>query len=109
MLVDLFQKTVSILARGPQPLQEHVSGSSLDDKARDFSPGTSQLTTPVYGMYSTNTSKRKSCATGLINLVQDTRRFIMYHKGTIENSPLQIYASALLCSPARSQIRQLFR
>ncbi|KAF2806410.1 uncharacterized protein BDZ99DRAFT_501246 [Mytilinidion resinicola] len=45
----------------------------------------------------------------LVKLVQDARRFIMYHKRAIENSPLQAYASALLFSPARSQIRSLFK
>jgi hypothetical protein len=29
----------------------------------------------------------------------------MYHKGAIENSPLQAYTSALLFSPVRSLIR----
>ena len=33
----------------------------------------------------------------------------MYHKWAIENSPLQVYASALLFSPARSLIRGLFK
>jgi WD40 repeat protein len=33
----------------------------------------------------------------------------MYHKGAIESSPLQAYASALLFSPTRSQIRGLFK
>jgi WD40 repeat protein len=32
----------------------------------------------------------------------------MYHKSVIENNPLQTYASALMCSPARSLIRDLF-
>ncbi|KAL5371372.1 hypothetical protein DPSP01_014308 [Paraphaeosphaeria sporulosa] len=42
-------------------------------------------------------------------LVQDARRFIMYHKGAIESYPLQAYVSALLFSPTGSQIRQLFQ
>ena len=33
----------------------------------------------------------------------------MYHKRAIENSPLQLYASALLFSPARSLVRGLFK
>jgi WD40 repeat protein len=33
----------------------------------------------------------------------------MYHKGAIEGYPLQTYASALLFSPTRSLIRQLFQ
>src|SRR4051795_7317242 len=33
----------------------------------------------------------------------------MYHKWAIENSPLQVYASALMFSPARSPIRGLFK
>ena len=45
----------------------------------------------------------------LAQLVQDARRFIMYHKGAIEGYPLQTYASALLFSPTRSLIRQLFQ
>ncbi|KAF2193435.1 hypothetical protein K469DRAFT_549877 [Zopfia rhizophila CBS 207.26] len=48
-------------------------------------------------------------ASALIELVRDARRFIMYHKWAIENSPLQAYASALVFSPARSLIRGLFK
>ena len=33
----------------------------------------------------------------------------MYYKQAIENSPLQAYISALLFSPARSLIRDLFK
>ncbi|KAF2260607.1 HET-domain-containing protein [Lojkania enalia] len=42
-------------------------------------------------------------------LVRDARRFIMYHKWAIENSPLQAYASALVFSPTYSFIRRLFK
>ncbi|KAF2022930.1 hypothetical protein EK21DRAFT_81977, partial [Setomelanomma holmii] len=42
-------------------------------------------------------------------LIQDARRFVMYHKGAIESYPLQAYASALLFSPTGSMIRQLFQ
>jgi WD40 repeat protein len=45
----------------------------------------------------------------LAQLVQDARRFIMYHKGAIKGYPLQTYASALLFSPTGSLIRQLFQ
>jgi WD domain, G-beta repeat len=51
---------------------------------------------------------RRADASTLIELVRDVRRFIMYHKGAIENSPLQTYASALVFSPAHSLIRGLF-
>lgn len=44
----------------------------------------------------------------LSHLVKDARRFIMYHKGAIEHSPLQAYASALVFSPACSLVRNLF-
>lgn len=33
----------------------------------------------------------------------------MYHQGVIENNPLQEYASALLFSPTKSLIRELFQ
>ncbi|KAI1676385.1 WD40 repeat [Pyrenophora tritici-repentis] len=45
----------------------------------------------------------------LAPLVQDARRFVMYHKGAIEGYPLQTYASALMFSPTGSLIRQLFQ
>ncbi|KAF1931002.1 uncharacterized protein M421DRAFT_363951 [Didymella exigua CBS 183.55] len=45
----------------------------------------------------------------LTSLIQDARRFLMYHKGAIEGYPLQSYASALLFSPIGSQTRQLFK
>ncbi|KAF2785655.1 beta transducin-like protein HET-D2Y, partial [Melanomma pulvis-pyrius CBS 109.77] len=48
-------------------------------------------------------------ASALIELVQDACRFLMYHKWVIENSPLQVYVSALVFSPTCSQIRSLFK
>jgi len=45
----------------------------------------------------------------LINLVEDACRFIQYHKWVIENTPLQVYTSALIFSPAHSLTRELFK
>jgi WD40 repeat protein len=45
----------------------------------------------------------------LTQLVQDARRFVMYHKGAIESYPLQTYISALLFSPTGSLVRQHFQ
>ncbi|KAI9786212.1 MAG: hypothetical protein M1839_007622 [Geoglossum umbratile] len=53
--------------------------------------------------------QRRADAPQLINLVRDARRFILYHKWIIENSPLQVYASALVFSPARSLTRENFK
>ncbi|KAL6904131.1 hypothetical protein GGI43DRAFT_311637 [Trichoderma evansii] len=44
----------------------------------------------------------------LTELLQDARRFILSHKRAIEIAPLQVYASALVFSPTRSLIRELF-
>ncbi|KAL2126257.1 hypothetical protein VTI74DRAFT_1305 [Chaetomium olivicolor] len=44
----------------------------------------------------------------LIDRVHDACRFILYHKWAIENTPLQVYASALVFSPARSITRNQF-
>ncbi|CAI7583021.1 unnamed protein product [Penicillium manginii] len=41
-------------------------------------------------------------------LVQDTYRFILYHRGAIENNPLQAYGCGLIFSPSRSLIKELF-
>ncbi|KAH7038980.1 hypothetical protein B0J12DRAFT_731324 [Macrophomina phaseolina] len=56
-----------------------------------------------------NIHQGSSDAVALSKLVQVARRFIMYHKGAIEHSPLQAYASALLFSPAGSLVRRLFK
>jgi WD40 repeat protein len=48
-------------------------------------------------------------ASQLINPVRDAHRFIRYHKWAIENTPLQVYTSALVFSPARSLVRELFK
>jgi WD40 repeat protein len=45
----------------------------------------------------------------LTQLVQDARRFVMYHKQAIESYSLQTYASALLFNPTGSLIRRLFQ
>jgi WD40 repeat protein len=44
-----------------------------------------------------------------MDLVQDARRFLLYHKWSIENSPLQVYVSALVFSPTGSIIRCLYQ
>lgn len=43
-----------------------------------------------------------------MDFIRDARRFIMYHKQAIENSPLQAYVSALKFSPSESLVRALF-
>ncbi|RKK75498.1 Vegetative incompatibility protein HET-E-1 [Fusarium oxysporum] len=45
----------------------------------------------------------------LTELLRDARRFILSHKRAIEIAPLQVYASALVFSPTRSLIRELFK
>ncbi|KAL6923040.1 hypothetical protein FSST1_000314 [Fusarium sambucinum] len=44
----------------------------------------------------------------LAELLQDARRFVLFHKPAIEVAPLQVYASALVFSPTRSLIKQLY-
>ncbi|KAF2136035.1 uncharacterized protein K452DRAFT_354116, partial [Aplosporella prunicola CBS 121167] len=53
--------------------------------------------------------QKTSNSVKLSKLIQDARRFIIYHKGVIKQSPLQAYASALLFSPEGSIIRRLFK
>jgi hypothetical protein len=45
----------------------------------------------------------------LAELLRDARRFILFHKRPIEIAPLQTYASALVFSPERSLVRELFK
>ncbi|KAI8710415.1 NACHT domain-containing protein [Fusarium sp. LHS14.1] len=44
----------------------------------------------------------------LTRLLRDAHRFILSHKRAIEIAPLQVYVSALVFSPTRSVIRELF-
>src|SRR6266480_198946 len=44
-----------------------------------------------------------------MDLVRDSRRFILSHKGVIEIAPLQVYTSALVFSPTRSVVRKYFQ
>ncbi|KAF2033468.1 WD40 repeat-like protein [Setomelanomma holmii] len=53
-------------------------------------------------------TEERAFASSTMEVVQDARRFIMYHKSAIESSPLQAYG-ALLFSPTGSVIRGLFK
>jgi WD40 repeat protein len=55
-----------------------------------------------------NLEQNMADVSALNKLIYDAHRFIMYHKTPIDNWPLQTYASALLFSPTRSLIRQIF-
>ncbi|KAK2877296.1 hypothetical protein FQN49_001247 [Arthroderma sp. PD_2] len=45
----------------------------------------------------------------LAHLVRDACRFMRYHRQVIENSPLQIYTSAIVFSPSRNTARNWFQ
>ena len=42
-------------------------------------------------------------------MIHDASRFVMHFKRAIEQSPLQVYASGLVFSPARSLRKAYFR
>src|SRR5438874_6188528 len=44
----------------------------------------------------------------LAEFLYDARRFMLSHRSMLEIAPLQIYSAALLFSPRKSIIRQLF-
>ena len=44
----------------------------------------------------------------LLAIVHDARRFILYNRSIIEESPLQIYCSALVFAPKKSAVRRQF-
>src|SRR5947208_5976344 len=44
----------------------------------------------------------------LLAMVHDARRFILYNRSIIEESPLQIYCSALVFAPKKSAVRRQF-
>ncbi|KAK0650005.1 WD40-repeat-containing domain protein [Cercophora newfieldiana] len=56
-----------------------------------------------------NILQQRKIASQLPSLVYDMRRFVLYCRWVVENYPLQVYASALVFSPARCITRDLFR
>jgi WD40 repeat protein len=52
---------------------------------------------------------RPITSNSLSTLVQDALRFLRYHSDSIRTAPLQVYVSALLFSPRKSRIRELFQ
>ncbi|KAH6885000.1 NACHT domain-containing protein [Thelonectria olida] len=52
---------------------------------------------------------RNMKAPQLTELFRDARRFILSHKRAMEIASLQVYASALVFSPTRSLVRELFK
>jgi WD40 repeat protein len=44
-----------------------------------------------------------------LSIIRDANRFVLYNTGVIENSPLQVYVSALVFSPTMSRIKTLFQ
>ncbi|KAK2038280.1 hypothetical protein LZ31DRAFT_570242 [Colletotrichum somersetense] len=55
-----------------------------------------------------DSSKSKQESSQLAKLIRDMLRFVRYHKHGIETGPLQVYSSALVFSPTKSVVRQLF-
>ncbi|KAK6519344.1 hypothetical protein TWF281_003178 [Arthrobotrys megalospora] len=53
--------------------------------------------------------KKISSTTQLFHLVSDAHRFILSSQHIIENTPLQVYSSALVFSPTHSLVRGLFQ
>ncbi|KAK4652844.1 HNWD NOD-like receptor pc4 [Podospora pseudocomata] len=53
--------------------------------------------------------QHRSITSQLPSLVADMHRFVLHWRWVVENYPLQVYASALVFSPARSITRGLFR
>ncbi|KAK3349202.1 hypothetical protein B0T25DRAFT_591653 [Lasiosphaeria hispida] len=53
--------------------------------------------------------QQKNVVSQLPSLVYNIRRFVQYCSWLVENHPLQVYASALMFSPARSITRDLFK
>ncbi|KAL6696242.1 hypothetical protein J3F84DRAFT_408111 [Trichoderma pleuroticola] len=56
----------------------------------------------------TNHAGDTSTSQSLGMLIHDAKRFAFQHSGIIEETPLQIYCSALIFSPEQSLIRQLY-
>jgi NACHT domain/WD domain, G-beta repeat len=54
-------------------------------------------------------AKNPNTAMHFLTMTRDANRFILYNRFIIENSPLQVYASALVFCPTTSKIRMLFQ
>ncbi|KAM6516695.1 hypothetical protein FALCPG4_014868 [Fusarium falciforme] len=63
----------------------------------------------VQAVHKLETLVRNTRSQQLAELLRDGRRFILSHRRPIEIAPLQTYASALVFSPERSLMRELFK
>ncbi|KAL7809859.1 WD40 repeat-like protein [Trichoderma aethiopicum] len=45
----------------------------------------------------------------LLSFLRDAHRFVLYNRRGIELAPLQVYSSALVCSPSQSLVRKAFQ
>src|SRR5208282_4913786 len=54
-------------------------------------------------------AQKLNTTTDFLSMIRDANRFILYNAWIIENSPLQVYALALIFSPTTSRIRTLFQ
>ncbi|KAH8430968.1 uncharacterized protein LDX57_008630 [Aspergillus melleus] len=53
-------------------------------------------------------AKSPSSNQRMIDMIQDAYQFVVYNKTCIETAPLQVYCSALIFSPQRSIIKEIF-
>ncbi|PLB51562.1 hypothetical protein P170DRAFT_348801, partial [Aspergillus steynii IBT 23096] len=53
--------------------------------------------------------EHRPCPQRLSELVKDICRFVRYHRVAIENSPLQLYSSALIFSPSKSAVKVCYQ
>ncbi|OJD19429.1 hypothetical protein AJ78_00603 [Emergomyces pasteurianus Ep9510] len=62
----------------------------------------------MFGWLESSLAHKSDTSPGLFSLVNDAKRFILNFRSIIEAAPLQIYSSALVFSPKKSQIRKQF-
>ncbi|KAJ4323907.1 hypothetical protein N0V84_004131 [Fusarium piperis] len=68
-----------------------------------------QLPVAAKGIVGIESALGAADAKGLLEFLQDARRFVRYHIPAIEIAPRQVYASALVFSPRCSKVRQRFQ
>ncbi|KAL7789848.1 WD40 repeat-like protein [Trichoderma ceciliae] len=97
------------LLRG-KSLHDQFQEPALDSRLfRSLRELTNPFKSPDSQSLSRQSPDRQLPKRQLLELTQDSRRFIQHNSLVIANSPLQVYASALVFCPSNSWIRKKFK
>ncbi|KAF5579266.1 WD domain protein [Fusarium subglutinans] len=97
------------ISKPPSGPMDSLRGNLFEDQVFVL-VGSDELARPCFKSDQINSNSGVWLATKeLHQLVEDALRFALTHRAILDHVPLQLYSSALVFSPERSQVRQNFK